>query len=635
MPKAAESGWKAMNALDEEGLGRGRLLGALLTTFDPPDPGILIEEYLPVWLGLENSFAEEGEERLRYFAELEDALKRLKGLITIVSSAGEIATTAEAWIWNYIHRFEVGAKGAAIQHAKLWMFHRESAAPERLETLELVVSSTNLTRDGLRGQIQAGWRCVVPLSLKKSNACRASWGVLPGFLKELGKASGAHGEKSIARWLDILSRCDCPAGVEFIASVPGTHSPKTLRRKETAWGVSGLAACWPSQAKPMLTAMAPTIGQWSDRSVASWLGCARLQPSRFSIAWIREGHSWAGNWQLDPGTEAAFSRTGIRWLGVPDVSANDRKSPFCDQHQQTDPRWSHAKLYELRQGKWLRLLITSANFSQAAWGMPRDTGRLDIDNFELGVLIPVRDAFSERLSSTAFKRAVRDIDRERPKEHVIAWLAAAWNGKDLIVECRTTGGAVPASQVEISIGQGKQAERIMVEWSSGQSLTAAAAWLHSKGTPVLVTVRTKDDHIRQAAIVDTRPADGSDILCGEFDEDRMREALDALIEEKYGYASIANGGGTRANGKDVVAALAAADYAVPAYVDARRRFGFIDNWWQALCNADTRTRPLIREDGERIHARWDIVARQATDRGMRLAAKVAADELALRLRNSA
>jgi hypothetical protein len=52
MRSAVLPGWKALTGLHQEGVRRGPLLGALLTTFDPPDPGLLIEDYLPV---LENS----------------------------------------------------------------------------------------------------------------------------------------------------------------------------------------------------------------------------------------------------------------------------------------------------------------------------------------------------------------------------------------------------------------------------------------------------------------------------------------------------------------------------------------------------------------------------------------------------
>ena len=270
MLNAALPGWKPLTGLDELGTNGGRLLGALLTTFDPPDPGLLIEEYLPVWLGLENSYADEGTDRLRYFAELEDALRRLKGQIAIVSSAGEVATSVEAWIWNYIRRFEVGAEGAAVQHAKLWMFHRAPATKGKPETLELVISSANLTRDGLRGQIQAGWRCVLQLEARGSDSRSSTWGVLPAFLTKLGAAAGSACPKMVDRWGALLRRCECPDGVEFIASVPGAHSATTLARRPSAWGAAGLRASWSGRSMPRMISMAPTIGRWTSKSIKAW-----------------------------------------------------------------------------------------------------------------------------------------------------------------------------------------------------------------------------------------------------------------------------------------------------------------------------------------------------------------------------
>lgn len=639
MASATFPGWKSLtglDGLDDQGVGAGPLLGALLTTFDPPDPGLLVEEYLPVWLGLENSFAEEGADRLRYFAELEDALRRLKGEIAIVSSAGEIATSAEAWIWNYIRRFEVGAQGAAVQHAKLWMFHRAATARGKPEMLELVISSANLTRDGLRGQIQAGWRCVLPLDPRGADARLASWGVLPGFLSELGKALGSSGPRTIDRWVALLRRCNCPADTEFIASVPGTHSAAILARRSSAWGAAGLRASWSGRSKPRLIAMAPTIGRWTEESIQAWTGLAGVEASRLSVAWVREGHPWAGRWQLDPATDTDLTRSGIRWLEVPRPFDDRWDSPLCDEHQQTDPRWSHAKLYELREGARRRLLITSANLSRAAWGDPHDDGGLVIDNFELGVLIRVQEGFSDRLWGEPFDRATCDVDYAEPREPPIAWLAAEWDGKELTVECRTTADAMLAPHVEITAARAKSGEQVSVTWPQGPAIRTKLPWSHRNGVPVLLGIETSEGYARHTAVVDARSADDSQILCGEFDEDQLREALDALLEEKYGYLPVGEPDGPGAEGgAAITAAAAGADYAVPAYVDARRRFQLVDNWWQELCDADDRARPFILKDGERIHERWSAVAKSAPDRGVRLAAKVAADELGLRIRRHA
>lgn len=631
-PNAFLPGWKPLTGLEEHGTSTGRLVGALLTTFDPPDPGLLIEDYLPVWLGLENSYADEGHDRLRYFAELEDALRRLKGHFAIVSSAGEIGSSAEAWIWNYIRRFEVGAEGAAVQHAKLWTFHRAPTTKGKPETIELVVSSANLTRDGLRGQIQAGWRCVLPLEARGSDSRLEAWGVLPEFLTTLGEAAGSDAPKMIERWIALLRRCVCPTDVGFIASVPGTHSAATLARRRSAWGAAGLRATWSGRSTPKMIAMVPTIGRWTSRSIKAWTKLAGVGPAHISVAWVRDGHPWAGRWQLDPSTETAFDENGIRWLEVPRPCDDDWASPLCDEHQQTDPRWSHAKLYELREGARRRMLITSANFSRAAWGDPQRDGTLVIDNFELGVLLRVQDGFGDRLWDKPFPRATREIDYP-PRELPVAWLAAQWDGKELTVECRTAAGALLAPQVEVTVARAKPGKQVSAAWSSGTAVRTRLQWPQRNGVPVLIAVQTRDGYTRQTAVHDVRPTDDGHILCGEFDEALLREALDRLLEERYGYPPDAGSDGIAGDGRaGTPAFVAGADYAVPAYVDARRRFQLIDNWWNELCDADERVRPFIVKDGRRILERWLVVAKSGSDRGMRLAARVAADELGLRIR---
>jgi hypothetical protein len=628
-------GWKPLTGLDEAGAAGGRLLGALITTFEPPEPRALIEDYLPVWLGLDNSYADEGSDRLRYFAELEEALRRLKGNFAILSSAGEAATSVEAWIWNYIHRFEVGALRAAVQHAKLWMFHRASPSAANPETLELVVSSANLTRGGLRGQIQAGWRCVLPLDGRGSDSRMETWGILPTFLVELGKASGRGGPAMIDGWLALLRRCLCPANVDFIASVPGVYSARTLASRRSAWGAAGLRAAWSGRNSHKLVIMAPTIGRWTADSIEAWAKLAGTKPGRISIAWLREGHPWAVEWQLDPSSEAALTRSGICWLEVPVPHDADWGSPLCEEHQQqTDTRWSHAKLYELCDGPRRRLLITSANLSRAAWGAPQSNGGLIIDNFEIGVLVRVRDSLSLRLRKGSYQRATREIDYAQPREAPIAWLAAEWDGHDLSVECRPNSTRVEfATHVAVTVARDNSGKRILVKWSRDSVVRTNVPWPPGKGVPILMAVETTEGDVRTTAVHDVRMIDDESILYGEFDENLLREMLDRLLEEKYGYLPAQESAVTTANTKKGRANVATgANYAVPAYVDARRRFQLVDNWWKKLCDADERSRLFILKDGQRICERWSAAAKAAVDREIRLPASIAAEELALRIR---
>ena len=159
-------------------------------------------------------------------------------------------------------------------------------------------------------------------------------------------------------------------------------------------------------------------------------------------------------------------------------------------------------------------------------------------------------------------------------------------------------------------------------------------WTDRGGVPVLIGVQSKSGYARQTAVHDVRALDEGQILCGEFDETQLREALDRLVEERYGYQPDAESNGAGSNAASGTTAVAAgADYSVPAYVNSRRRFQLVDNWCKDLRNADVRARPFILKDGRCILERWTVIAKSGVDRGIRLAAQVAADELALRIRS--
>jgi hypothetical protein len=147
-------------------------------------------------------------------------------------------------------------------------------------------------------------------------------------------------------------------------------------------------------------------------------------------------------------------------------------------------------------------------------------------------------------------------------------------------------------------------------------------------------VRTVTGDTRLTAVQDLRKTEDGQILCAEFKENLLREALDLLLEEKYGYLPLAgaNGDGDGEGTWRLGGAASAGHYSVQAYVDARRRFHLIDNWWKELCSADDRTRSFIVKDGLRICERWRTAAETVQDSGLRLAARVAADELSLRIR---
>lgn len=624
-----QPGWDPLTAVARpEGY---RLDRALVTTFGPPDPGVLSEDYLPAWLGLHNGYAEQGSDRMRYFAELEYELKRLKQRITVVSSAGDAGSAAEGWIWPYIHRLEVGAGRSAVQHAKLWLFHWVGTAGEEQseELIELVISSANLTRSGLRDQLQSGWRCRVPLARASTASRRSAWGVLPGFLEALAVSS----KTSFAEWLELLGRAQAPDDVSFVASVPGTHTRATLARASTRWGVEGLRKQL-AGTKPRLGVMAPTIGKWNDASLRAWCEAAGVEPERLSVAWIGPVHAWSADWQLDEPSERALTAAGASWLEISDPNRDPWESAFTDDQPQSDRRWSHAKLYDLRYGRYRALLVTSANFSQSAWGAPDpDNGSVTIKNFELGVVLPVRDGFLGRLDELSGERHVTAVQERVITELPIAWAAASWDGSSISIECRLRDEDGLRPEVGVRAARAIEPAIVTTRWVSGQLHAATIPWPVSTGVPLAITVMTEGGESREIAIADIRVEPDDAYVNPEFDEDELRDLAVALLEERYGYVPPGDGdgaGGSR--GSDEGDGVVPTSYSVAAYEDARRRFRLIDNWARELESESEHGRRTILSDGDRIATRWEQQAGDDTRREpMRITARIAVEELRRRL----
>ena len=111
-------------------------------------------------------------------------------------------------------------------------------------------------------------------------------------------------------------------------------------------------------------------------------------PDHLALIWIDVLHPWRENWLLPEETRNALAEQGARLLRLGCDSDNqDAADRFHDEHHPNDERWSHAKVYRLQRGNSRRLLVTSANFSQAAWGKRDGDGGLAIENFELGVCV--------------------------------------------------------------------------------------------------------------------------------------------------------------------------------------------------------------------------------------------------------
>ncbi|MPS82137.1 MAG: hypothetical protein E2591_29120 [Achromobacter sp.] len=607
----------------------GPMLAAFLTTFDPPQADVLIQDLLPEWLGLSNSYADEGADKLRFYAELEDYLKRLHGKFTIISSPGTQEQGGHGWIWRYISRLQVGFQEAAIQHAKLWMFHRAGVAREP-ETLELLVSSQNLTGSGFRDQIQAGWRCIVPLSSTSTSRQRETWGILPEFLDKLGQACGPRGSDAVRYWQELFQRAVCPKEATFVASVPGRH-PATPPQGGTAWGVAALRRLGGSR-KRSLSVMVPTIGNWDVDSLKKWVRIAGLDVDALYIAWIESEHPWATRWQMNKPTESALSLGKVNWRQLPAPQSMGKwSSPLSDEHKRGDRRWCHAKLYDIGSNASRQLVCTSANFSRAAWGAPVDGDTIEIDNFEFGVAISADAGLSRQPINQTFTRTTCTTEFEKPVDQPIAWMAAQWNGAVLRIQVRLAKNVVLLNRVRVQVESKTNAEElsaprmrageINLDWSS-----------RDRGIPSRVQLITTMSHACEVVVEDLRPVSFGEWLCDAGTKEEMQDAADQVIEERYDFFDQATRSPSKKKDFSVAPAPSGANYSVTAYEDSRRRFAAIDHWIDVLGTSCAPMRRYVLADGQRIAERWTSTAQTNHRPEIALSAKLAAEELLNRLR---
>jgi hypothetical protein len=144
------------------------------------------------------------------------------------------------------------------------------------------------------------------------------------------------------------------------------------------------------------------------------------------------------HWLLPVPAYRSLKQAGssLRYLPPPNGVDVTNLGFHAEQHP-ADDRWSHAKLYLLRRGTSRRVLLTSANFSQAAWGMEKSDGELTIENFELGVCIeqaiwPFEHL--EQFPSDVTPATVLVVPSFRIPN--ISWARANWNGKKVSVSFR-------------------------------------------------------------------------------------------------------------------------------------------------------------------------------------------------------
>lgn len=609
----------------DSGGGRRTLLAAMLTTYGQPDPDVLVEELLPQWLGMERTLADSGiidRERQLFYLELDRRLRQLRGRFAIICDGAGQAPTRH-WLWRYVRLLTVGSAGRATQHSKLWLFHwhvdedsDEEMGNTPHEELQVVISSANLTADGIKRQIQAGWSASIPLEQATSKSRLKRWGVMPEFLRALGRSSGAEGKKQVADWIDVLARGEPPPGVTVMASIPGNHSRDVLRRSATAWGAAGLAGLGlGGKATTEVYALVPTVGRWTQHSFQNWRSWLSGRTA-FSLAWLDGAHPWMRLWQLPKKTAMVLRKEGACVLSMPSplVTNADWWSPLHADHRQADERWCHAKIYKFRRGNGTRVLITSANFSAAAWGGACSDGGLAIENFELGVLLRTDCERLSNLEEMDWTDVCTSDVEEEPEQASIAWADATWNGRLIHIACLVQGGARLERRLDIVCASADHSQLKPARWvRRGGTWSTIINWTDDDYAPevVILTATARSTELHEVLVADNRDlrSDDPSPIPALVDVDENLELR--LLEEDYG-------GGLADEVEDAPSEECTqgtdktpiADYRIAAIETARRRWRVIDTWSDRYRAAERSEiqRHALRHDGQRLRCLWKLLS---------------------------
>ncbi len=642
-----ELGWESL--LNSDAPSGARLKAALLTSYEHSDERMLVEHLLPMLLKLEHEPQGDGREVQYFWLELDARLKQMHGQVTVVSSTvrdeQSLESLAYQWIWHSIRRLTVGCQSKAVQHSKLWLLYWGAADGEVSERLEIVVSSANLTRSAFKGQIQAAWRVCLDLYPQPSKTRLAGWGVLPEFLRALAASTG--NEANLDAYLDLLGRAEAPANATFLASVPGKHSASDLRR--TPWGAAGLRGIAPpGRGNVGASILSPYVGTWNSESLQHW--CANLEsvPRRLQLIWIDWKHPWARSWLLPEASLRTLTNAKATVLNLRHVLGDERNTDhFHAKHRSTDPRWNHAKLYLLRRGNARRLLLTSANFSVAAWGRARANGGLDIDNFELGVCVDLAEWPFDRLEPFVDTSEIATTVEEQNRfTAMILWATAKWNGKVVELACRCANGAVLSGKIccrgiDVPIDKWPRPD------AESSLYRMRLPWTDAGRQPMSVLLACGKETLN-VPIFDDRPSRERETSIPDgVDPDTVQTMRDELLFEAYGgrAADDLDSDAESVNERKVVTGNGEGrhrqpdSYAVAAFVLARQHLQVVDNWVArmriaAMGELRAFERQAVRRDGELL---IEAFKRQAEREGApkqvnALGATLAAEELAIRLK---
>jgi hypothetical protein len=272
---------------------------------------------------------------------------------------------------------------------------------------------------------------------------------------------------------------------------------------------------------------------------------------------------------------------------------------FTEQHRDADLRWSHAKLYLLRSRRKRRLLLTSANWSFAAWGAGKDSPR----NFELGVLFEPEWTELETLGEPFDPPDIRPfcVDRtdEEDNESALGWAEASWNGKRILLRARSTNLDTPITALVTFTGSSED----------GISLVDGAAvlsWKDPEHTPLTARFTQGSEMLAVDVLDLRRPTEFAETPLPEVDPAVAKALREAFLLQRYGGPVVDPETIPGLGGADrpPAAGAPATDYSVQAWLDARTAFNVVDQWRAALAEAagDPVRVERVRLDGEELHS---------------------------------
>jgi hypothetical protein len=304
----------------------------------------------------------------------------------------------------------------------------------------------------------------------------------------------------------------------------------------------------------------------------------------------------------------------------------------------SDPRWSHAKVYAVERGRSKRIIVTSANFSQAAWGR-EDAGLLQIRNFELGVCVHRGEwPLLELYPFESPNYAVADDLVWHETSCPINWAEATWNGDKVEVACRCCDPHLLTCTVR-SMAAGTASKTTVAasvsKWELDESGLSRGSvnWRETHESPDTAIIQVGDTSVEISVFDAREPADRYLATPHGVDEDLAVVLRDEMLFEQYGGemsvvlhddSALPEGHNSEllqeGNGpmRD--------SYDVAAFVKARRHLRVVDTWSARMTR---NSEDDVYRDGHLLAEAFDRqqVRDERAGQGDGLGAMMAAEEM--------